>query len=84
MSLEEGVSIRAWVLGSRKVQVPWGSSRDSVGGQEVEEGHKDWAGGAETWVRVAGSRRSCCICGCEKTRKDSRRAEGLNAGVGPE
>lgn len=72
----------AWRL--KKSAVPWGSSRDSVGGQEVEEGHKDWTGGAETWVRVADCRRSCCVWGCEKTRKDSRRAERLNAGVGAE
>lgn len=55
-----------------------------LGGQEAEEGQKDWTGEAETWVRVAGRRRSCCVRGYEKTQKDSRRAGGLNAGVGAE
>lgn len=44
-----------------------------LGGQEAEEGNKDWTGGAETWVRVAGRKRSCCVCGCEKTQKEGRR-----------
>lgn len=46
-----------------------------LGGQEAEEGHKDWTGEAETWVRVAGRRRSCCVWGCEKSQKD-RQQEG--------